>query len=157
MTRTYNEKLANIRAWVEIVNHHWTRLNGKLHDDEQFWSETLHAMDDRDWWDWIEIAPSLKIQYEADWRRWARGLEYDGEDIHKKLMLGKPVVRKNQKTANKQAFRLLMNIKDFINDINGTPTPKPTPKPVIKIENDRDSTKVEIFWKHFEFEESKND
>jgi len=146
--RTYDQKLANIQQWVKIVNHHWNRLNGNLHADETFWDETLHSMTDRDWWDWVEIAPALKIQYEDDWRRWSRSLEYDGDEINKKLMLGKPVVRKNQRTANTTAFRLLMNIKDFINDINGTPTPKP--QPVVKVESDKNTTRVEIFWNHFE-------
>ena len=54
-------------------------------------------------------------------------------------MLSKAVTKKSRKGKNFQAFRLLMNIKDFINDITGSPTkeytakdrevqPEPTPK-----------------------------
>lgn len=119
--RTYDQKLANINAWVEITNYHWDRLKGEMFDDEEFWNHTLHAMIADDWWDWIDIAPALKIQYEQDWRRYPK-IDISTQEVQKDLMLGKPVTKKSRKGKNFQAFRLLMNIKDFINDINGTPT-----------------------------------
>lgn len=119
--RLYEHKLSNINAWVEITNHHWHRLRGEMFNDEEFWDHTLHAMTNDDWWDWVDIAPSLKIQYEQDWRRYPK-LDTSTEDIKKTLMLGKTVTKKNRKGKNFDAFRLLMNIKDFVNDINGTPT-----------------------------------
>lgn len=119
--KQYSEKLRNINLWVEIVNHHWERLNGELFNDVEFWDDTLHAMTADDWWDWVDIEPSLKIQYNDEYLRYPK-LESSTEEVKKMLMLGKDVVKKNRKGKNFQGFRALMNIKDFLNDINGTPT-----------------------------------
>lgn len=119
--RNYQEKFDNITAWVEITNYHWHRLQGEMFNDEEFWDHTLHAMTEQDWWDWCDIAPALKIQYEEHWRRYPK-LDVSTDDVYKNLMRGKPVTKKSRKGKNFDAFRLLMNIKDFVNDINGTPT-----------------------------------
>jgi hypothetical protein len=119
--RTYDQKLQNICDWVEITNHHWHRLKGEMFNDEQFWDDTLHAMHSDDWWDWVDIAPALKIQYEQEWRRYPK-LDVSTDEVQRDLMLGKAITKKSRKGKNFQAFRLLMNIKDFINDIAGTPT-----------------------------------
>jgi hypothetical protein len=69
-------------------------------------------------------------------------LDISTEAVHKDLMLGKAVTKKSRKGKNFQAFRLLMNIKDFVNDITGQPThqytakdrepqPEPTPKELL--------------------------
>ena len=140
-TRTYDQKLKNILDWVEITNHHWHQLKGEMFNDEQFWDDTLHAMTNDDWWDWCDIAPALKIQYEQEWRRYSK-LDESTKEVQKDLMLGKPVTKKSRKGKNFQAFRLLMNIKDFVNDITGSPTkeytakdrepqPEPTPKELL--------------------------
>jgi hypothetical protein len=139
--RTYDDKLKNILDWVEITNYHWHQLKGEMFNDEQFWDDTLHAMINDDWWDWVDIAPALKIQYETEWRRYPK-LDVSTEAVHKDLMLGKAVTKKSRKGKNFQAFRLLMNIKDFVNDITGQPThqytakdrepqPEPTPKELL--------------------------
>jgi len=136
--QTYQDKLTTINAWVEITNYHWLRLKGEMFNDEEFWDHTIHAMTNDDWWAWCDIAPSLAIQYEQEWRRYPK-LHDSTQAVLKDLMLGKPVTKKSRKGKNFQAFRLLMNIKDFLNDINGTPTrqftdrdrqpePEPTPK-----------------------------
>lgn len=119
--RTYQEKLQNVNLWVEIVNYHWDRLQGELFNDEEFWDHTLHAMTNEDWWDWCDIEPALKVQHDDIFRRYSKIYE-DTEYIKKKLMQSKPVTKQNQKGKNFQAFRALMNIKDIVNDINGTPT-----------------------------------
>jgi hypothetical protein len=139
--RTYDDKLKNILDWVEITNYHWHQLKGEMFNDEQFWDDTLHAMIADDWWDWVDIAPALKIQYETEWRRYPK-LDDSTEAVHKDLMLSKAVTKKSRKGKNFQAFRLLMNIKDFVNDITGSPTtqytakdrepvPEPTPKELL--------------------------
>lgn len=119
--RNYQDKLNNINTWVEIVNYHWHRLESNLFNDEEFWNDTLHAMQDQDWWDWVEIAPALKIQHSDVWRKYPK-LAEGTKEVERLLMLGKPVTKKDRKGKNFEAFRLLMNIKDFINDVNGTPT-----------------------------------
>jgi len=140
-TRTYDQKLQNILDWVEITNHHWHLLKGEMYNDEQFWDDTLHAMISDDWWDWVDIAPALKIQYATEWRRYPK-LDISTQEVHKDLMLSKAVTKKSRKGKNFQAFRLLMNIKDFVNDITGNPTkeytakdrvpqPAPTPKELL--------------------------
>jgi hypothetical protein len=139
--RTYDEKLQNILDWVEITNYHWDRLKGELHDDEEFWQHIFGTMTEQDWWDWVEIAPALKIQYEQEWRRWYK-IDEGTQDIEKRLAFGKPLYRKDQKNGNKAVFRAWMNIKDFLNDITGQPTkeytlkdreptPEPTPKELL--------------------------
>lgn len=119
--RLYQQKLDNINCWVEITNYYWHSLRGDIHNNTDFWSDTLEAMTDQDWWDWVDIAPALKIQHEQHWRKYSK-LDVSTEEIQRRLMLGKPVVKKSAQGHNFQAFRLLMNIKDLINDVNGTPT-----------------------------------
>ena len=139
--RTYDQKLQNIIDYVEITNYHWDRLKGELYNDEEFWEHIFGSMTNQDWWDWVEVAPALKIQYEAEWRRWYK-IDEGTKDIEKRLAFGKPLYRKDQKNANKAVFRAWMNIKDFINDITGKPTkeytdkdrlpqPEPTPKELL--------------------------
>ena len=121
MTRTYNEKVDNVVDWVKIVNYHWTRLEGDLHNDKDFWNDTLHAMDDSDWWDWVDIMPALKAQHPDAFAKYPYA-EVSTEYITKKLHKKQPVVKKNITGKNFDAFRALMNIKDVVNEIAGVPT-----------------------------------
>lgn len=125
--QTYKDKLTTIITWTEIVNYHWDRLKGEMYNDEEFWDDTIHAMHSDDWWAWVDIAPALKIQYEAEWRRYPK-LDISTEEVKRDLMLGKAVTKKSRKGKNFQAFRLLMNIKDFLNDVAGEPTRQFTDK-----------------------------
>ena len=160
MAKTYQEKLNNINAWVEIVNYHWDRLQGEMYNDPEMWDQTLHAMTSEDWWDWTDIAPALKIQYSDSWFKYPK-LEAATEEVKKLLMLGKPVTKKDRKGKNFEAFRLLMNIKDFINDINETPTvqyskPKAKDKAKsakIETETTPEYTRVTIWHNMFEIED----
>ena len=117
----YDEKFRNCQAWSEIVDYHWHRLRGQLFNDTEFWDHTLHAMTDHDWWSWCDIEPAIAIQYEEHYGRYSK-LREDTADLRRRLMLGKPITRKNGKMKNLTAFRTLMALHDLVNDINGTPT-----------------------------------
>ena len=119
--RTYQDKLANINNWVTIVNHFWELHQGELYNDSNFWDYSLHSMEAQDWWDWLEIEPALKAQYPDAFNRYPKIWDAHN-DIERKLMLGKPMVKQGVKNYNFAAFRALMNIKDVVNEINGTPT-----------------------------------
>jgi hypothetical protein len=124
--RTYQQKLANINAYVEITNYHWDRLLGELYNDDEFW-EHIFEMTNDDWWDWVDIEPALRIQYPDYFRRFPKvdsGTAY----IKECLMKGKKLYKKDVKNANFQTFRAWMNIKDIINEINGTPSKQYTDK-----------------------------
>lgn len=112
---SYENKLKTINVWVDIVNTHWIRLNGVLNNDKEFWADALHDVPAEVWWHWVDIAPSLAIQYEDEYRRYNWN---DIDIIKKRLMLGDPITKKHRKDYNFPAFRALMNIKDFMNDIN---------------------------------------
>lgn len=129
--RTYNEKLSNLNLWVEIVNHHWQQLRGEIYNDKDFWQDTLHAMTDSDWWDWVDLAPALRAQHEDLWQRYPM-LAVGTKEVEDLLRRSKPIVKRSAQGRNFTAFRLLMNIKDFLNDVNGTPTRlfHSEPKPV---------------------------
>lgn len=148
MANKYTENLETIKTWVEITNLHWERLEGEMFNDETFWDDTLHAMTDNDWWAWVDIAPALKIQHSEVWRKYPK-LDTSTEEVKKLLMLGKPVTKKARKGKNFEAFRLLMNIKDFINDINETPT-KVFTKPKVTTEHTEEYTRVTIWHNLFE-------
>lgn len=130
MKRTYDQKLENIIAWIDIVDHYWHKYQGDMRNHEDMWENTLHSMTDQDWWDWVDIEPSLKIQYEQHYNRYSK-LSDDTKDIYKKLALGQPINRKNAKGKNFTAFRALMAMHDFINDIRGTPTVQYTAKKTV--------------------------
>lgn len=127
MKRTYQEKLANIKAFVEITNYHWDRLLGWLEDDKEFWSHIFETMTEQDWWDWVEIEPALRAQYPDEFRRFPR-VKQGTEHINKCLMMGKKLYHKDVKGANYQIYLAWMNIKDVMNEINGTPTKQYTDK-----------------------------
>jgi len=127
--RNYNEKLENINNWVYITNHHWERLKGDFYNDEQFWDDSLHAMaDDPVWWDWVETEPALRAQHPQAFSRYPF-IQQATDHITRATMYGKPLVKKGVKNANFNTFRAWMNIKDVMNEINGTPTVQ-YPKPV---------------------------
>jgi hypothetical protein len=130
--RTYDDKLKNIKDWVEITNHHWHRLKGQIYNDTEFWDHTLHAMTNDDWWDWVDIAPALKIQYEREWRRYPK-MDISTDQIKRTLMLSRTVTKRSRKGTNFEAFRLLMNIKDFVNDLEGTPTKRYELEPEVEL------------------------
>lgn len=125
--RTYTDKLTNIVTWAEIVDYYWHLYQGDMYNHEDMWDHTLHAMTNDDWWDWVDIEPALKIQYQEHYRRYPK-LTEDTKDIARKLQLGKPVTRPNAKQKNFTAFRTLMAIHDLVNDIAGTPTQQYTKK-----------------------------
>ena len=108
-------------------------------------------MTNDDWWAWIDIAPALEIQFSEEWHRYPK-LSTGTEEVKKLLMLGKPVTKQSRKGKNFEAFRLLMNIKDFVNDINQQPT-KSYAKPKITTEVTEEYTRVTIFHNLFDVNE----
>ena len=119
--KTYQQKLDNINTFVEITNYHWDRLMGEMFNDKEFWEHTFGTMTNEDWWDWVEIEPALRAQHEDIFRRYPK-ITAGTEHINKNLMNGKKLYKKDVKGANFETFRAWMNIKDVMNDINGTPT-----------------------------------
>lgn len=127
MKRTYQEKLNNIKAFVEITNYHWDRLLGWVRDDKEFWQHTFGTMTNDDFWDWIDIEPALRAQHPDEFRRFPK-ISIGTDHLKRCLMTGKPIYRKDVKGANFESFRAWMNIKDVMNEINGTPTIQYTEK-----------------------------
>ena len=121
--RKFQDKVANIADWVEIINYHWARLKGELHNDHEFWDDTLHAMQPEDWWDIVEAYPTMYDLHEDLFRQHG-GMARDVQIIEQRLMFGKPVVKTGRKDHNFAPFRALMVLKDVVNDINETPTLK---------------------------------
>lgn len=152
--RTYDEKLANIKAFVEITNYHWERLEGELFNDPEFWEHTMGTMTDQDWWDWVDIEPALRIQHPDSFHKYPY-VDAGTRHINESLMKGKPLYKKDVKNANFQTFRAWMNIKDVVNDFNKTPTKqfeKPKTKPLTD-ETPKGKTKPnpsKSFWNLFE-------
>lgn len=140
MKRSYQDKLHNINLWVEIINYHWDRLQGELYNDPEFWDHTLHAMATEDWWDWVDIEPALRAQYPDAFQKYSY-CKQATEEINKKLMLGKDIAKKGRVGKNFEAFRALMNIKDVVNHINGTPTRLFPKKPEVTVEDAKPASK----------------
>ena len=126
--RTWNEKLDVVMAIKELIMYHWT-INGRNiipHDDEAAWEDIIHSRTLQDWWDVIDTAEIVTKQYPEYMGPYSR-LKIDIEEVKKRLMFGKQVTRTKQHASrhyNTPAWRLLMAYKDFLNDIEGTPTPE---------------------------------
>lgn len=153
---TYEEKLAVINYIVEIVNKHWHRLQGELHDDKQFWEETLHSISNEEWEMWVDIFPAIKAQYPDEVSKfpYCEGSVYEIEKLIHKNGYSKPIVKKNVPHQNKRAFLALMNMKDVINEINGRPTKKYPKKQENKQEHQIQNNKIAIFKTLFEIKQS---
>lgn len=142
MKRSYQEKLKNINIWVEIVNHYWHELHGELYNNKEFWANTLHAMEDQDWWDWLDIEPALRAQHPDAFQRY-HTINQCNEQLRKKLMFGKPVTKQHRPGKNFEAFRALMNIKDIVNWINGQPTEQYTTKTINQTQEQNQPTQFQ--------------
>lgn len=117
----YQTDIELISAWSDLVDHHWHRLRGQLHNDKQFWADCLHDIPTDLWWSWVDVYPSLAVQHREFLERFPK-LKEDTGWIKAKLMLDKPVTKKNLSQYNITAFRTLMTIHDLVNEIRGTPT-----------------------------------
>ena len=126
----YTQKVEQVLAWVDLINEHWHRLEGDIFDDKAFWQECIHSKTNDDWWVWIDIVPALKAQYPDSFNRYPY-CELDVAEITKRLHKAgsKPINRPGVKGKNFAVFRALMNMKDVINDANGTPTKQYPKKP----------------------------
>jgi hypothetical protein len=110
------KELKTIGAWVETINHHWVRLNGELNNNQEFWRECLHDVDSELWWTIVDSADAIRARFPDAWRNYNWR---DIETVKRNLMLGKPVTKKFRTEYNRPAFRLAMNMKDFINELAG--------------------------------------
>jgi hypothetical protein len=120
-TQTYDNKLKNVNTWVQITNYYWTKLQSKLYNDVEFWDNTLHSMTEQDWWDVVDVYKVIKQTHSDEFYPFPK-MHEDIKDIERKLLLGKSIIRQNQKSANRTGFRAWMVMKDVLNNINGTPT-----------------------------------
>jgi len=121
MKKTYDQKLAQIQCWVDIINHHWLRLKGVLNNDKDFWADTLHSMVTEDFWDLVDVSEVLVRQHPELFRQ-RQKFQENIELITKRLHKGQAVVKQYAVSHNYPVFQVMMEIKDVINDINGTPT-----------------------------------
>jgi hypothetical protein len=119
--RTFHDKLKNVEDWIEIFNYHWERLKGHYHNDKEFWDDTLHSMENQDWWDIVEIYPTLHDLYPGHFHDYGY-IKNDIDQIERRLMLGKSVIAKNRQSHNFPAYHAMVVLKDVINAKNGTPT-----------------------------------
>lgn len=117
----YQQRLELINTWLQIVDYHWHRLKGQMHNDSAMWDDTLHSMTADDWWAWVDIEPAVRVEFQELYDRYPK-LSQDTEWIKKRLQLGKPITHKMAKGQNFTAFRCLMAMHDLFNDIKGTPT-----------------------------------
>jgi len=121
MKKTYDQKLENVTNWVKIVNHYWPTLQGEFYNNKEFWDQTFHSMTEEDWWDLCDVMKVLEIQEPELFRKYPYA-SIRIEDVLKKLHAGKSVVNKHISGKNTVAVGALMNTKDIINEIAGTPT-----------------------------------
>lgn len=127
MARTYDDKLAQVKVWVEVVNEFWNQHQGVLNNQRDFWDNVMHSMTDQDWDDVFTVADIKSRQYPEDFRKFP-GFSEALADLNKRILLGKPVIKKfDRQSYNKSPFKVLMSIKDHINEAQGTPTQVFTP------------------------------
>lgn len=122
MARTYDEKYQQVTTWVEIINAFWHKHQGVLNNQRDFWDTVMHSMTDQDWQDVYTVSDVLSRQHPEDFRRFP-GFGEALADLNKRMMLGKAVIRQYDRQGyNKAPFKVLMSIKDKINELAGTPT-----------------------------------
>jgi hypothetical protein len=125
--RKWDHKMEVVLAIREVIMFHWM-INDRCiipHDDADAWEDIIHSRTSQDWWDIVDVAEIMFQQYPEDVYQY-RNLKSDIAEIKKRLMFGKDITRpKNYATRqyNTTAWRGLMAFKDFLNDLNDTPTP----------------------------------
>jgi hypothetical protein len=122
MARNYDEKLNTVKDWVTVINEFWHQHQGVLNNKHDFWDTVIHSMTDQDWNDVYTVADIMSRQEPEQFRKYSNFQE-NLQELNKRLMLGKPVIRKfDRQSYNKAPFQVLMAIKDHINETQGTPT-----------------------------------
>jgi hypothetical protein len=119
--RTYDEKYQQVQIWIDITNHYWHVHQGILKGKDDFWNDTLHSMQEQDFWDMVDICEVLILQYPEKFGQLYKVKEHL-TTIKKRLHQGKPVIKQWAVSWNNPAFHTLMEIKDVLNDLGGTPT-----------------------------------
>lgn len=120
MTHDELERAA-VRHWIALVNQHWERLGGTLNNDVKFWQECLHNVPPDVWQSWFNWSEQLSELYPREWSS-LRNIDSDSHIILRRIQDGKPITKHMRKDYNLPAFRLLMNIKDFLNKTKLTHT-----------------------------------
>ena len=118
--------IENVNSWVNKINKHFERCRGQVNNDKLFWDECIHNKLQADWWQLIDVWKKLENDFGhiSQVRKHKERLNNVlVPPIERKLMLGAPVIRKNQKGKNFDAFRLIMQMKDLLNEIKGYEPP----------------------------------
>jgi hypothetical protein len=138
-TRKFETKLKNVVDWQTIADLHWERLLGDFNNDELFWSDLFHSMEAQDWWDVIDVAKALQIQHPEELRSFPR-FSLNIEVIEKRLHNAQPVIKQwNRQGYNVSATGLFMQVRDALNEVNGTPTRRWTDKEKARIRKDKEA------------------
>ncbi len=121
----FDTKVKITGAIVKIVNEHWARLDGLVHNDKQFWDDTLHSLTNQDWEDMMSVMDALKA-IEPELFSYAASTSF--EEV--KRVLIKEGHSQNARALDrpkhkKLEFKALMNVKDIINEISGYKKPSP--------------------------------
>lgn len=119
----YRQRRDIVMAWVEIINYHWHRLKGQVHNDPEFWQHTLYSMNAEDWWSCLAVTEVIAIKHPELVRKYPR-LREDRKTIESRLNKARPVIQAKAKSYNLEPFRFLMTMKDLVNEIRGQPTPQ---------------------------------
>lgn len=149
MARTYQEKYNQVSTWVEIINEFWSQHQGVLNNQKDFWDTVMHSMSDQDWDDVNTVADILARQYPEDFRKFP-GFADALADLNKRVMLGKPVIKKfDRQSYNKSPFKVIMSVKDKMNELAGTPTltfekPKEVKQPETRYEKRKYRREINI-------------
>ena len=126
MSRTFEDRINNVKKWVRIHNHYWHKYEGEMRDHADHWDETFHAQTEQDHQDWIDIIDDLYTEFPEvfdDNPRYKNIFE-DTREMSQRIVHGEPVVKKRRSKYNLPVFRAWMTIMDILNDISGNPTKK---------------------------------
>jgi len=121
--RTYAEKFEIMELVLELTMIHWERTLGIYDNDAEAWDDVFHSRTTSDWWDLVDVA-KIEIQKYPEYIGKYKYLSSDLDEVERRLMLGKPVVKpkKDAKNYNFPTYRFWMAFKDLMNDRRGTPT-----------------------------------
>jgi len=144
--RKFEQKLKNVIDWKTIADLHWERILGEYSGDAEFWNDLFHSMQAEDWWDVLDVAKALQIQHPEELRRFSK-FPTNLQEIEVRLLHCRPVIKQwNRQGYNVPATGLFMSVRDALNEIMGTPTPRWTDEQRQKIMAERAKPKkVELF------------
>ena len=119
--KSFTEKEALVFDWYQIHMDYWHKYCGDLHNRKDHWEDAFHSPNTQEWWDLFDVADVMKRKYPDEWRYQSR-LSGDLDELQRRLMNDKPVIKRGVQSYNTPIFRFWMAFKDFLNDVAGTPT-----------------------------------